>query len=511
MLRKMKNKTILKNLKSLLLPGLLLLCLLPSVWALFLSGFINTDDGAWMVIRFSAFYESLRDGQFPVRFLSRLNFGYGYPVANFLYPGFMYIATPIHILGFNFVQSIKIIIIFSMLGSGLFTYIWLSKLFNKLASFIGALFYVYIPYHLYDLYKRGSVGELLSLAWVPFSLLAIEKKNLILLSIAIFLLSISHNTLLLFFVPIIFIYGFIRKIKLQNLIGSFILGFGLASFFLLPAVFELGVTNFSNIQISNISEYFAEISLIGYGSFIVLFVALIIFLRQKKKDSLVAFFIAVSFISIFFATSPSSFLWQYLPAGLIQFPYRLLSFLVLSIAFLSAFIVNFSDKKTNKIISGVFVVVLILGAIQFIRPQKVDNFEDAFYSTNEATTTVKDEYMPKWVRKKPTKHFENKVEVVKGEGIIENLEYSPNRIKFSYSGDPGIVKVNTIYYPGWASNNVIDYNNEEGVMLFNVKNNSQVELVFGETAARNIANLISLVSFVVLIGLVVKAYKFKND
>jgi hypothetical protein len=62
-------------------------------------GLLVTDDGDWMVIRLSAFYQSLREGQFPVRFLGRLNYSYGYPIANFLYPGFLYIGSAIHATG----------------------------------------------------------------------------------------------------------------------------------------------------------------------------------------------------------------------------------------------------------------------------------------------------------------------------------------------------------------------------------------------------------------------------
>src|SRR3989344_3219366 len=70
---------------------ILLLLMIPSIWFLLLPGFFESDDGEWMIIRFSAFYQALADGQFPVRFLGRLNNGYGYPVADFLYPGFMYL------------------------------------------------------------------------------------------------------------------------------------------------------------------------------------------------------------------------------------------------------------------------------------------------------------------------------------------------------------------------------------------------------------------------------------
>ena len=126
----------------------LLLCMaltMPSLIGLFHQGFFATDDGNWMVIRFSAFYEALRNGQFPVRFLFRLNNGFGYPVADFLYPLFMYIGVPIHILGFSFVNTIKIILGLSLVFSSIFTFLWLRKLFDNVSSLIGASLYVYFP------------------------------------------------------------------------------------------------------------------------------------------------------------------------------------------------------------------------------------------------------------------------------------------------------------------------------------------------------------------------------
>src|SRR5689334_11931970 len=81
----------------------------PAVIGLFHPGFFVTDDGTWMVIRLSAFFEALRHGQFPTRLLPRLVSGYGYPVADFLYPLFLYLGSFIHVLGFSFVGSVKII------------------------------------------------------------------------------------------------------------------------------------------------------------------------------------------------------------------------------------------------------------------------------------------------------------------------------------------------------------------------------------------------------------------
>ena len=79
------------------------------LWPLLRDGFFVSDDGDWMIIRFSAFFQSFREGQFPVRYLGRLNYEYGYPVSNFLYPGFLYLGSFIRALGVSFVDTVKII------------------------------------------------------------------------------------------------------------------------------------------------------------------------------------------------------------------------------------------------------------------------------------------------------------------------------------------------------------------------------------------------------------------
>ena len=112
---------------------LIIVASLPSFFGLFHKGFFVTDDGEWMIIRFSAFYQSLADGQFPVRLLHRLNFDFGYPVATFLYPGFMYAGVPFHLLKIGFIGTIKILLGLSLVGTTIFTYLWLKELFNKKA------------------------------------------------------------------------------------------------------------------------------------------------------------------------------------------------------------------------------------------------------------------------------------------------------------------------------------------------------------------------------------------
>src|SRR3989344_3267556 len=229
------------------------LLVVPGILGLFHPGFPLTDDGNWMVIRFSAFYEALRNGQFPVRFLPRLNNGFGYPVADFLYPLFMYLGVPIHALGFSFVDSIKLILGASLLSSSFFCFLWLRKIFGNVQSSIGSLIYTLFPYHLWDVYKRGSVGEVLALSIIPFILWSIENNNLFFASLGYGLLITAHNTMALIFIPVIFVYNFIspKKNKRSNLLNSLkplLLGIGLSSFFWIPALYDKQFTVFDKTK-----------------------------------------------------------------------------------------------------------------------------------------------------------------------------------------------------------------------------------------------------------------------
>lgn len=229
-----------------------LLISLPALVPLIQSGFFVTDDGEWMIIRFSAFYQAFADGQFPVRFLHRLNFDFGYPVATFLYPGFMYAGIPLHFLKIGVVETVKVLIGVSILGSTFFTYLWLQKMFHKkFAALIGTFAGLYLPYRLFDIYTRGSVGELFALMWVPFILWMIEQRNLFFLSVGIFLLIISHNTMALLFIPLLFLYALLRRIfSFQRLILHFVLGILLAGFFIVSVITELPLTQFTHININ---------------------------------------------------------------------------------------------------------------------------------------------------------------------------------------------------------------------------------------------------------------------
>jgi len=118
---------------------------------------------------------------------------------------------------------------------------------------------------------------------------------------------------------------------------------------------------------------------------------------------------------------------------------------------------------------------------------------------------VKDEYMPHWVKEKPIARFSEKVEL--SDGVqTRNQTYNSKKIYFEVSSEKEqVARVNTIYYPGWIAKVngreiEIDYGNRRGVIDLKLPSGAnRVELKFTETPLRLFSDLISLLSFLILL------------
>lgn len=484
------------------------------------QGFFVSDDGEWMIIRFSAFHQALRDGEIPVRFLGRLNHEYGYPVATFLYPGPNYLAEPLHLIGFSFADSIKILFGLSLILSGIFAYHWLRRFFDTSSAFLGSLVYIYTPYHIYDLYTRGSLGEMVALAVVPFILWQIERQSIFWSALGIGLLILSHNTLATLFLVVIIAYLLLeiyvsqkRKEKSIFSLQTLLLGFGLSSFFWIPALYELQYTVFAKTTVSNWQEYFASGSLIGFSTIAIILFTAVLFLTKRiviKKHRLTFVFFVLSIFTVFFVSGLSTPLWYILPVNLIQFPFRILSITLICVSFLAACSLSILPKKQKVAASLVLVILLIFSAFPFIHSSKSIIKDDGLYATNMDSTTIHDEYMPVWVKQKPLQKFENKVEIIKGNGDITSVRTKNNKTQFVATlRNTSTIQINTIYWPGWqltvdGKKEKISYTNDKGLMHIAVPAGTHhVNLSFGETPIRLLADILSIISFIFLVFIVI--------
>ena len=505
-----KIKAYLKKNKTHLWPFLLLFVLtVPLLLPLFRPGMFVSDDGGWMIVRLSDFHRSLRDGQFPVRWAGRLNFGYGYPVFNFLYPGALYLGEMIHLLGFNFILSIKILFGLSLIFSCIFCYAWLKKLFPSWPALVGSFVYLYAPYHLFDIYTRGSLGEAVALAILPLIFWLMEKKNIFLTALFTAILITSHNTLALIFLPVIFLYGFLGKMfKTSHLILTLLLSFLLSAFFWVPALWDQQDTIFSQVTVSQWQNFFLSrknFSLLGWESLLLGLGSLLIVLNKRDKKALL--FLIIFLFSIFLAMPLSSVVWQVIPLPkLVQFPWRFLSLAIICLSFLTAFSLGTLSLKTKLNVGILIFVLFFLSSWPRLNQIKYELRNEEFYTTNEDTTTVKREYTPRWVKNFPANHPGKKVELVSGQGQINLISQNSRRIIFTTENQTETtIKVNLVYFPGWLAKidevkTPIFFENEGGLIFLSVpQGKHKIEVLWEETTLRKLSDILSFVTFTGLI------------
>lgn len=400
---------------------LLLIALTPLILPLLRPGFFVSDDGEWMIIRLAAFHQTLLRGEFPVRYLYSLNHGYAYPVTNFLYPLPFYLGEIIHRFGFNFTDSVKILFASGFLFSALGMYYLVERKWGKWAGFISALAYTYAPYRIFDVYHRGSLGEAVAFIFVPFIFYFLDT-NIILASVAYTALICSHNTLAFMFTPLIFLYTLWKlysspeKFVVIKQVSLFLLlSYSLSAFFWFPALYDLQFTRAPITQVANFKDYFLS----GQN-----FLALVGILPPLSL--LLAFFNIplglITAISLFLSSSFSTIIWQHTPLPqLVQFPWRFLSVTV----FVSAILLGFASSKIRRpILFPLLALTIILLSLPSIKIIPTDKSDD-YYSTNDATTTVKNEYMPKWVKNDPAVAPEKKYTYLNSTTIRLNQVYFP--------------------------------------------------------------------------------------
>lgn len=527
----------------------LILCL-PIIIPYIKSGYFPSHDGEWAVVRAGEMFREIRDLQFPPRYSSVLNFGYGYPLFNFAYPFPYYVATLFHAAQIGFTDSVKLIFVSSVVGSfiGMF---YLSLYFwkNKVLAFTSGILYVYLPYRLVDLFVRGSIGESIAFCIYPLLLLSLlfithpKRRNwgILFTAILIPILVTTHNISAVFFgiIFIAYLAALCVSRKYKEALFSFAAvawGGLISSYFIFPALLEKQNIKLSKIPIADRNLYFVSIQKLvlpswGYGTptdtnpftyqigipqIIVWLSSVFSILKVKSFDkSLFISFLTLSLIFTFMMFPVSAFLWKLPLLSEINYPWILL----LPIGFIICFI----SGALTYVRYGIYIALLaalasIVMFMPYAAPIKTINFGDGYYLTNEATTTSSNELMPIWVKELPSTHFDQKI---KTKGVIEALKTYSNRISFLASlPSQEKLQINQIYYPGWKAfvggeSAPITYDNKYGVMEINLPaGKSSVLLTFTETPMRLTANVITIISsfglLIFLIGIMLKTKFLKK-
>jgi len=502
-----------------------------------------THDGKDHVARIANFYISLSEGTLIPRWAGNLNWGYGHPVLMFLYPLPSYIASFFHFLGFNFSDSLKLVFAFTYIASGFGMYFWLRNSLSKYPALLGGALYLFLPYRFVDMYVRGAIGEHVAFVFPPLVFYFSEKIakgkmiHCVLTSVAMAGLILSHNAISLMFFPIFLSYFLIQLVEHRNKILfikqiiSILFGFGLSSFFWVPAFVEgkytlrdvvtgggeyaerfvsLGSLFYGNWNYGITGQFSTQLGLVGI---VVGCVGLILLLKMKKsivKYKYIYWYV-VLFGSIFFMLGIAKPIYEiFSTLQKFQFPWRFLSVSVFSLSVIGAQAVFRIREPYQKMIVLSSLIFLVLLSYPFVRAKGYLYNPDVFYTSVYEGTTDTGESAPIWSVRFMEHRANAFIEVIDGKGKIENLERKSNLHKYTITSDTVLSVVeNTLYFPNWevrVNGETVPVQfqdpNHRGLMTFNVpKGTNTVDVEFKNTKVRSYSDMVSVISILLLIGL----------
>lgn len=382
--------------------------------------FWGAHDARHSVYFLFEFDRVFTDGIWYPRWFPDMTYGYGYPLFNIYGPLAFYVGELFHLLGADFVLAVKLVWALAWVLSGLSMYGFVRRVFeNRPAAFVAGLVYVFMPYHLVDVYVRAAFAESVALVFMPLTLWAFYDtvtrgtvRSVLFAGLAYAGMVFAHNGIALLFsivlgAWILFLLfrerdrtlgGTWVKRRLVSLIragvpsaGALALGLGLTAIFMLPLILEYRFINVAEWTQNyyNYQEHFVEFYQLfsptwGFGisqdgpvdglSFqlgavpcVLALLSLLVVFQNRKSGALdhargiLIFFLALTVVVILLMFSFSLPAWRVFGlASVAQFPWRLLTLTTLSLSVLAgAVLLQDQRLKTNPLQSSVFSLPLV--------------------------------------------------------------------------------------------------------------------------------------------------------
>lgn len=549
---------------------LIVLGTLPLYISLLRPGFFPMQDDL-QAFRIHQLDKCIQDLQIPCRWVPDAGYQYGYPQFNYYPPSVYYLGELFHLLGFQFIDSVKILFVLGYILSALSMFLLLKSFLGNFASVFGALFYSYVPYKAVEVYVRGAMSEFWALVvfplvfWSSYQLIKTKKRKYIaLFALSVGLLLTTHNLMSIIFLPLVGIWClswmFLEKDWriVVKLIAGGILGIGLAAFFSLPVFFErpyahletlLGgyfgyEQHFVDLQQLFISNYW------GYGSselgsgddlslstgpihallsLVGLFIAVLRYKKSPKLSAILIVLFLTSLGTLFLIHVRSSFIWDVV--GILewlQFPWRILADSIFLLSVISAIALQLIPNVKVRI--GVGVTALLLVAVLhtgFFKPvdwldiSDKDKFSGRSWE-KQLTISIFD-YLPIYAKFPPVTKAPEKPEVLDGKATFEyynkRSHYQEGKVVIK---DKATLRLPLFDYPGMrvvVNDKEVDHWNNDcrrqefclGLITFQLppgEHYFKAELT--NTPIRTIGNTLSLTSFVVVVFLFIGSKRIKK-
>ncbi len=421
-------------------------------------------------------------------------------------------------------------------GIVMFKYAYeLSK--NNYVAIISSIIYILMPYRIGDMVIRSSMNEVFIFLFLPMILLSLNrlinnKKYLLLFVIGYTGLILSHLVMALYttLFIIIWLIIFYKDILKKDTIIKLIKASLLVTIFVMPFIILLlsqkingnymvfvdgymsnidYVTSFG-ITVKNflipLNDYSWEVpQFINLLVIISSIISIYFYFKNKVKDKNITYLITL--LTICFIMCLNIFPWKLLPKTLymIQFPWRLQTYIALSISIISPlWIKQLSDKKI-KTVAIIFCILLVIIQIPFTKSTMSYKYllnDEIDYNLGMGHSK---EYLPVNSYKN-LEYFNTKEKTIKCNNcnyIIK--ENNSKKMVFEItSTDKQIIELPRLYYTGYElrdkNNHQINfYENSNGLIEF-VGSNNKYTLIYKGPILYRISVVTGIITAITLIA-----------
>ncbi len=477
---------------------------LPALVPLARGGLFDSHDGLFHAYRLAALHDAVRAGVLYPRWFPSFAFGYGQPVLNFYGPLAYYWGLPFTLLGVDAAAALKLTFATGLVASALAMYLFARLHIQRLPSLVAAVVYVYLPYHLVDLYVRGAVAEFLAFVWFPLALWAFHRlvtvpglfgfSRIGLASLLFAALTVTHSLSALLFAPVLMGYVILLFWQRRDLsaIGrtamAVVLALAVSAFYWLPILVESRYVGLGHGTSQGYREHLLPpsdlVSLspaysypdagvvptyhLGMVQVALLAAALILLPAIRPRRWLALFFLVVAFASAYMLVTISSPAWQLLEGGLafLQYPWRFLSITVLATAILSGLVVQTVAEISQP--SGVALgLALTLATAVWalwrvpVTSSAPDLSVESMWKNDkefgQIGTTWTGEYLPIWVTEQrwaishPVQGATaSRPAVGAGQLRLTAVAYTGMDLSLDAPGGAGVA-LHQFHYPGWQA------------------------------------------------------------
>lgn len=501
------------------------------------------------VANIAQFYRAVMEGGIPARWGDGFA-RYGMPIPIIAQQATSYIGAFLTFFTHDIVVSYNIVVFIGALLSSFLFYYFLRLYFQPKSSIVATILFNFAPYRIINIYIRGALPEFFSAVFLPIILIGtyylLEKKKLsgvIIIALGVAGVILSHPFMFvvysLLFVPYTVLLLIKQKNKIRHIMFlgiAYVIGLGLTAYYMLPLLLEIKYFYYGLAKSHFIPNYFLHWEnyfnpnwyyyyqndtyvrghFLQAGLFetllVICFVILtgVMIVKKRKFDMpLVCSVTVASILSIFLTLPISNFLYTHISLlDSLQRPWRMLSIFIFLPPIALAFLIDDIDKRIQNTILVVIVLLVVVtrfpqiyGKNYFVLPQS------SYFNTSENLHgTILNTIWTSDVKDYQVKKF--KAEVVRGKGQILESKVRNSYRRYVVKADSDVMMIDyTFYFPGWkvyvdGKESVIQFQDPayRGVITYNVSQGKHVvDLKFENTKVRSLGNILSFLSFIILI------------